>query len=96
MSYVIVATYRAQEGHADEVADHLRQMMMPTREEPGCISYDVHRSRQDSAVFVLVEDYRDEDAFTAHTEAHHFQTHIRNGAIPLLADRTVERLAPLT
>lgn len=95
MSYVIVVHYHAGEGAAGRVEQHLRQMVEPTRQEPGCRRYDVYRSREDEAVFVLVEEYDDEDAFEAHRAADYFREHILDGAIPLLANREVVRAAPL-
>lgn len=95
MSYVVVATYRAQEGAAEQVKSHLEQMVVPTRQEPGCRTYDVYRSNEDDALFALVEEYDDEAAFEAHRGADYFQEHILNGAIPKLAQRQVVRGAPL-
>jgi quinol monooxygenase YgiN len=95
MTYVVVATYRAQVDTIDQVKDHLQQMVAPTRAEPGCHTYQVLRSRQDDDVFVLVEEYEDERAFEAHRATDHFDTHILQGAIPLLAEREVVHAAPL-
>jgi quinol monooxygenase YgiN len=95
MSYVVVATYRAQEGAAEEVKEHLKRMVTPTNQEPGCRSYDVYRSVEDDGVFVLVEVYEDEESFQQHRAASHFDEHIVNGAIPLLTHREVVRAAPL-
>ena len=95
MTYVVVATYKAQEATTNDVKEHLEQMVAPTRAEPGCRSYQVFRSRQDDSVFVLVEEYDDEAAFDAHRSTDHFGTHILGGAIPLLAEREVVHAAPL-
>lgn len=95
MEYVIIATYTAQTGGADEVAERLRTMSVRTNEEPGCRSYEAYRSREDDSVFVLVEVYDDEDAFRAHAEADYFQENIVDGVWPLLVNRTVVRGAPL-
>jgi quinol monooxygenase YgiN len=95
MSYVVVVTYRAQEGAAEKVKGHLEHMVAPTNREPGCRSYDVYRSLDDEAVFVLVEVYDDEAAFQQHRAADYFDEHIVKGAIPLLAHREVVRGAPL-
>lgn len=95
VSYVIVATYRAEKGQGDGVAAHLRAMRNPTRAEAGCLSYDVYASREDDRTFVLVEVYRDEESFQAHASAPYFDEHIRHGAWPLLEERTVVRAGPL-
>ncbi len=91
MEYVIIATYTTKADAAEEVAKHLRTMAVKTNEEPGCRSYDVYRSREDDAVFVLVEVYDDEDAFKAHAAADYFNEHIVDAVWPLLDNRTVVR-----
>jgi quinol monooxygenase YgiN len=95
MEYVIVATYIAKTEAAEEVAGRLRTMAAKTNEEPGCRSYEVYRSREDAAVFVLVEVYEDEEAFKTHAAADYFQENIVGAVWPLLENRTVVRGAPL-
>ena len=41
-------------------------------DEPGCLRFDVCRSRADPHHFVLYEIYRDESALEAHRAAPHF------------------------
>jgi quinol monooxygenase YgiN len=96
MSVFIVATYTTRPDTVDDVAHHLAQMVAPTRAEPGCHAYQVFRSRDDGTVFVLVEEYEDEAAIEAHRAGAHFETHILNGAIPLLAQRSVVIAEPLS
>ncbi len=42
--------------------------------EPGCLRFDVLRSADDPARFLLYEVYRDEAAAKAHKETAHYQT----------------------
>lgn len=89
MSFHVIATYTAQEGKADVMAEHLEAMTEASRREPGCLDYRVIRSADDPHVFVIIEEYADESAFEAHKSTPHFEEHGRNGAWTVLADRTV-------
>ena len=85
----VLATYRVAEGNGERVAELLTEYIALTRAEPGCVTFNAHRSLEDPAVFVLYEQYEDQAAFDAHVASEHFNglgvEHIR----PLLADRTV-------
>lgn len=43
------------------------------REPGGCLRFDVHQERDDPTLFLLIEVYRDEEAFAAHRSSPHFQ-----------------------
>jgi quinol monooxygenase YgiN len=78
VTYVVVATYNVKEGEGEHVAAALRAMVEPTRAEPGCRFYEVHRSLEDPLVFFLYERYDDQAAFQAHAASEHFARHIRD------------------
>ena len=88
MAFVIIAHYRAGPGTEQQVRAALEQMVVPTRAEPGNLSYEVCADPADPAVFALFEKYTDADAFTAHTETPHFEKHLRGEVLPNLSDRT--------
>ncbi len=44
-----------------------------SRNEPGCIRFDVIQKKDDPHTFILVEIYQDEAAQQAHRESEHFQ-----------------------
>jgi quinol monooxygenase YgiN len=95
MSYVVIARYRAQPGSEKQVGDSLRNMLAPSRAESGNLRYDVYRDPQDSAAFVLCEEYTDQAAFAAHLASDHFDRWLRQGTLPLLAERHRHDLVPL-
>ena len=53
---------------------HWREMVAPTRAEPGNLDYQVFRDPKDPSLFVLFERYADADAFDAHRATPHFGT----------------------
>jgi quinol monooxygenase YgiN len=87
MAYVVAATYRCKEGEEDTVLEILETMGPLSREEPGCLFYQAHRSPDDPRVFFLYEQYVDESGYEAHQATSHFERYIKGEAIPRLESR---------
>ena len=62
----VVATLRARDGRVDELKHALAVNALRAPTEPGCLSYVVHRSLDDSQVFVLHETWTTREALAAH------------------------------
>jgi (4S)-4-hydroxy-5-phosphonooxypentane-2,3-dione isomerase len=93
----LLARYRVQPGHSDEVEAALREMAEAVaRDEPECLLYRAARSVEEPDVFVLYEEYVDEAALLAHRETPHFRALIEGTVVPLLASREREVLVPVT
>lgn len=88
MAFVCFATWTAQPGKEDIVREALHELAPTSRNEPGCRTYIVHQDPEQTSVFKIFEVYDDEEeAFRAHGNSAHFETHARGQAIPALADR---------
>jgi quinol monooxygenase YgiN len=87
MAYVVAATYRCKEGEEDAIHEILQTMGPPSRQEPGCLFYQAHRSPDDPRVFFLYEQYVDESGYEAHQATPHFERYIKGEAIPRLESR---------
>ena len=87
MTVILAVTWIANEGEADTVAELLQQMVPPSRAEPGCLQYDVHRDDEDPNRFFIYERYVDDAALEAHGASPHFQELVFGEAIPRLATR---------
>lgn len=87
MAYVVTATWTAKQGEVKAVADAIRQLIEPTRAEPGNIAYQCHRDPEDPRVFFLYEAYEDEGAYQAHGASAHFQEYAVRDGIPRLESR---------
>lgn len=96
MEFVVIAQYRAREGKADQVAEALRNMVAPTRAEPGNLEYQAFRDPADPSLFVLFERYADAGAFEAHRATPHFAAYLTGVVLPALDDRVRLDLVPLT
>ena len=87
MAHVVSVTWTAKPGEEEAVAAALARMREPTLAEEGVLAWIPHRDPRNAAVFYIYEQYRDEAAYTAHTETEHFQRDGFGDAIPRLAER---------
>ena len=63
--YVFVRLH-ARVGEEKAVEEALREVMGPSREEPGCLSFHLFRSVRDSQLFYIHSRWTDEAAFQKH------------------------------
>jgi quinol monooxygenase YgiN len=71
MELFIFARFHAKPGQEDAVAAALRDVLAPTREEPGCRAIQHFRSTQDPRLFYVHSCWVDEAAFEAHAALPH-------------------------
>jgi quinol monooxygenase YgiN len=68
----VIARVRANKGKGDALeALLIEQADTVRREEPDCLVYRVHRSRDDPEVFFFYELYTDDAAFDVHRKSAH-------------------------
>jgi quinol monooxygenase YgiN len=73
---------------ADEVEGLFAELALKSREEPGCIAYEVARGAgADSGTFMLFEKWRDQDALDEHIATEHFHKLGKNGVRHLATSR---------
>jgi len=63
---------RAREGQETLLEAELRALIGPSRKEEGCLTFDLHRSVDIPASFLLHEVWASRDAHTEHTHTPHF------------------------
>lgn len=66
--------FQAAPGFEDELAGHLAAMVGPTRSEPGCITYQLHRDPEDPSKFMFYERFRSQEALDEHGKTPYLQT----------------------
>jgi quinol monooxygenase YgiN len=74
----IVASFTPAAGKEAEVERLLRDMVAPTRQEPGCRRYDLYRNRGAGPLFTLFEIYDDFAAIEHHRSAAHYKHYRAN------------------
>lgn len=62
----VVARLQAKAEKLEEVRTTLKNLIGPTRAEPGCLSYVLHESKDDPCVFLFVETWRSRADLDAH------------------------------
>jgi NAD(P)-dependent dehydrogenase (short-subunit alcohol dehydrogenase family)/quinol monooxygenase YgiN len=68
-----LAFFRAQPGQTKSLGKALTDLVDPTRQEAGCISYDVHQSLQDSDSWFVYENWRSSADLDAHMQTAHIK-----------------------
>jgi quinol monooxygenase YgiN len=87
MAYVVAALWRAKEGQEQTIERIIRIMTPLSRQEPGCLFYQAHRSPDDPRLFFLYEQYVDRAGYEAHMASPHFERYVKGEAIPNLESR---------
>lgn len=71
---VLIAKNTVKEGLQQEFLKLAKEMTVKTRQEKGCISYDLASDQSDAQVFYFIEKYQDEKAVEFHRATEYFQT----------------------
>jgi quinol monooxygenase YgiN len=87
MAYVVAAWWRAKPGKEELIAQVIEKMTPLSRQEPGCLYYQAHRTPDDPQLFFLYEQYVDKEGYEAHMATPHFEQYVRGEAIPNLESR---------
>src|SRR5215470_37639 len=68
----LVVFLRPREGQDIFLEAELRALIGPTRKEDGCLRYDLYRSTEGPAAYLLYEIWESRNHHTAHTKTDHF------------------------
>jgi quinol monooxygenase YgiN len=80
MELVIFARFHARPGQEDVLARALRDVVPPSRAEPGCLAISAYRSVRDPLLFWIHSRWVDEAAFDRHAELPHTTRFIATAA----------------
>jgi quinol monooxygenase YgiN len=67
----VVVRIRAKPDKVAEVRDLLIGLVDPSRNEPGCISYELLQNRDDPADLTFVQEWKDDSALGTHIASDH-------------------------
>ncbi len=67
----VVATLKARPGEEEALLAMLRALIAPTRAEPGCIAYELHRSDEEPGTFLFDEVWESRPLWEAHMQSPH-------------------------
>ena len=74
MTLIVVATIDAQTDHIDAVRAALEAVVAPSRAESACLRYELHLDNKIPTRFIMLEEWTDNAALTAHYATPHFKT----------------------
>lgn len=80
----VIATFQAKPGKEAELRQALTGLVEPTRQEPGCINYDLHVLPESPGNFLFHENW---------TSKAHLDTHLQSAHIKALLPRVDELCA---
>jgi len=63
----VIAKIRVKEGRADELVQMLNDILPSVKKEEGTLCYTVNKDRADPNLVVVIEKYKDDAAFQAHS-----------------------------
>ena len=73
---VLIAKNTVKEGLQQEFLKLAKEMTVKTRQEKGCISYDLASDQSDAQVFYFIEKYQDEKAVEFPRATAYFRTSV--------------------
>ena len=88
--YVFVKLH-AREGEERAVEEALREVLGPSREEPGCLDFHLFRSMRDPRLFFIHSRWVDEVAFQQHAVLPHTERFLKKVDALLDQPREVSR-----
>jgi quinol monooxygenase YgiN len=68
----LLVILRPREGQDIFLEAELRALISPTRKEDGCLRYDLYRSAEGPAAYLLYEIWASREHHAAHTKTDHF------------------------
>jgi len=68
----LLVILRPREGQDIFLEAELRALISPTRKEDGCLRYDLYRSTEGPAAYLLYEIWESRNHHAAHTKTDHF------------------------
>jgi quinol monooxygenase YgiN len=90
----LAVSYLIRSGHESEAENFLRELRVQSRREPGCRTYEVHRSLEEPREFLIFEQYDDLAALEAHRQTPHFLHFGKQGLQTIAERRTATTYEP--
>ncbi len=70
---VVTAMLQTAEGKGDELEEAFRKLAPKVLNDPGTITYVIHRKIDDPSKFFVYEKYESRGVLTAHSQTEHFK-----------------------
>ena len=84
----------AASGQQETLKQLLCSLVAPSRNEPGCLKYELYQRSEEPWVFMVIESWESEEALEQHKQTPHFLAF--KAALPqLVAEKGAISLTPL-
>ncbi|MFV0417564.1 MAG: putative quinol monooxygenase [Dysgonomonas sp.] len=70
----IIAVIKVKPECIEDIKPIFQAVVTGSQEEEGCISYNLHQDIADSTKFVMVEEWKSQDAIDFHNNTEHYKT----------------------
>lgn len=90
---IVVATLTIKPGSLEALRPHAEACIAATRQEQGCLQYDLHVSVTDPQTLVFVEKWERREDLTAHSKQPHLAVW-REASGPHFVSRRIEVVHP--
>jgi quinol monooxygenase YgiN len=67
----VIASMKAAAGKEDELRQRLEALIEPTRQDGGCVNYDLYKAVDDPGAFFFYENWESAEDLDAHLAAPH-------------------------
>ena len=72
----IVARIEAKKDSIDLVKSELLKLIGPTRQEQGCLQYDLHQDNDHPEIFVFYENWENRELWQTHMNSDHINAYL--------------------
>jgi len=76
MNLTIVAKVEANADKVEFIKSELIKLIEPTRNEDGCLQYDLHQDNENPAVFIFYENWESREFWQNHMESSHLKAYM--------------------
>lgn len=87
----VVAKIVARQDSVEAVKSELFKLIPPTRQEDGCIEYNLHQDNLDPAVFLFYETWENAASIEKHIQTDHYKAYVK-ALDGLLAEKVVHKM----
>ena len=82
MAVGVVVEIKVKEGQEDAYLGYMREMIALTKQENGCIAYDLYKPVDGDGI-VMIEIWENKDALDKHMDSEHFKKYVPGAEIYL-------------
>ena len=87
----VVAKLVAKKDSVEAVKTELLKLIVPTRNENGCIEYTLHQDNLDPAVFIFYETWESAASLEEHVRSEHYKSYVK-AVEDLIQEKVVHKM----